>query len=101
MNAAKALGKLAEQEKEAVKPHVKALQDLMSTDEVHSDLQCVVLEMFLIAWMRATELVAPTQVTNDAYSISRGACSNRSMVEIITHGKMRAVGSDRISGSKK
>ena len=49
MNAAKALGKLAEQEKEAVKPHVKALQDLMSTDEVHSDLQCVVLEMFLIA----------------------------------------------------
>ena len=42
MNAAKALGKLAEQEKEAVKPHVKALQDLMSTDEVHSDLQCCV-----------------------------------------------------------
>ena len=45
INAAEALGKLAEQDKEAVKPHVKALQDLMHTDEVHSDLQCYVADV--------------------------------------------------------
>lgn len=45
MEAAEALGKLAELDKEAVKPHVKALQALMSTDEVHSDLQCCVADV--------------------------------------------------------
>ena len=45
MDAAVALGKLAELDKEAVKPHVKALQALMETDEVHEDLQCCVADV--------------------------------------------------------
>ena len=45
MDAAQALGKLAETDMAAVKPHVKALQALMQTDDVHEDLQCVVGEV--------------------------------------------------------